>query len=300
MQKMVRENEFNIMTSVLINEVGPRDGLQNIEAVLSISERFELIRSLEKSGIKSLEIGSFVNPKIVPAMSGTDDLLKRLGDQSNYSVLIPNTKGFDIAVDNNVKEICLVLCVTDSMNRRNINKSVSESILEFKEIINKSKIKGIRTKCYISVAFHCPYEGKVDPLYVKDLTNKIISFGIDEIVIADTIGKANPMEVKLLFKELLRHNSANLFSAHFHDTKALGLANVFASLDQGIKKFDACIGGLGGCPFAPGSSGNLPTEDLVSLLHMMNLDTGIDLDALIQTREIVSNMTSVDLKARVV
>ena len=108
------------------------------------------------------------------------------------------------------------------------------------------------------------------------------------------------MEVKLLFKELLRHNSANLFSAHFHDTKALGLANVFASLDQGIKKFDACIGGLGGCPFAPGSSGNLPTEDLVSLLHMMNLDTGIYLDALIQTREIVSNMTSVDLKARVV
>ena len=288
------------MNSVLINEVGPRDGLQNIEAVLTISERFELIRSIEKSGIQSLEIGSFVNPKAVPAMSGTDELFKKLGNQSNYSVLIPNTKGFDIAVDNNVKEICLVLCVTDSMNRKNINKSVSESICEFNEIIKKARIKNIRTKCYISVAFHCPYEGKVDLGFVTDLTNKIIDFGIDEIVIADTIGKANPMEVKLLFKELLKHSPTNLFSAHFHDTKALGLANVFASLDQGINKFDACVGGLGGCPFAPGSSGNLPTEDLVSLLEMMNVNTGIDLDSLIKAREIASLMTSLDLKGRIV
>jgi len=288
------------MNSVLINEVGPRDGLQNIETVLSISERFELIRSIEKSGIQSLEIGSFVNPKAVPAMSGTDELFKKLGNQSNYSVLIPNTKGFDIAVDNNVKEICLVLCVTDSMNRKNINKSVSESICEFNEIIKKARIKNIRTKCYISVAFHCPYEGKVDLGFVTDLTNKIIDFGIDEIVIADTIGKANPMEVKLLFKELLKHSPTNLFSAHFHDTKALGLANVFASLDQGINKFDACVGGLGGCPFAPGSSGNLPTEDLVSLLEMMNVNTGIDLDSLIKAREIASLMTSLDLKGRIV
>ena len=288
------------MNSVLINEVGPRDGLQNIEAVLSISERFELIRSIEKSGIQSLEIGSFVNPKAVPAMSGTDELFKKLGNQSNYSVLIPNTKGFDIAVDNNVKEICLVLCVTDSMNKKNINKSVSESICEFNEIIKKARIKNIRTKCYISVAFHCPYEGKVDLGFVTDLTNKIIDFGINEIVIADTIGKANPMEVKLLFKELLKHSPTNLFSAHFHDTKALGLANVFASLDQGINKFDACVGGLGGCPFAPGSSGNLPTEDLVSLLEMMNVDTGIDLDSLIKAREIASLMTSLDLKGRIV
>tara|TARA_B100001109_G_scaffold138887_1_gene112927 strand:- start:101 stop:661 length:561 start_codon:yes stop_codon:yes gene_type:complete len=186
------------------------------------------------------------------------------------------------------------------MNRKNINKSVSESICEFNEIIKKARIKNIRTKCYISVAFHCPYEGKVDLGFVTDLTNKIIDFGIDEIVIADTIGKANPMEVKLLFKELLKHSPTNLFSAHFHDTKALGLANVFASLDQGINKFDACVGGLGGCPFAPGSSGNLPTEDLVSLLEMMNVNTGIDLDSLIKAREIASLMTSLDLKGRIV
>jgi len=288
------------MNSVLINEVGPRDGLQNIEAILTISERFELIRSIEKSGIQLLEIGSFVNPKAVPAMSGTDELFKKLANQSNYSVLIPNTKGFDIAVDNNVKEICLVLCVTDSMNRKNINKSVSESIFEFNDIIKKARIKNIRTKCYISVAFHCPYEGKVDLGYVTDLTNQIIDCGIDEIVIADTIGKANPLEVKVLFKKLLKHSPTNLFSAHFHDTKALGLANVFASLDQGISKFDACVGGLGGCPFAPGSSGNLPTEDLVSLLEMMNIDTGIDLDSLIKTREMASKMTSLDLKGRIV
>ena len=298
MSRLARNTTASIVNFVHINEVGPRDGIQNTDAVLSVSERFELIRSLEKSGIQSIEIGSFVSPKAVPSMAGTDDLFNQLSNKTNYSVLVPNFKGFTLAQENNVQEICLVLCVTDSMNKKNINKTVEESTKEFAEIIKKSKKNDIRTKCYISVAFYCPYEGKVDNGYVADLTNKVISYGVDEIVIADTIGQANPLEVRELFKKLTKSNDTDLFSAHFHDTKALGLSNVFASLEEGISKFDSCIGGLGGCPFAPGSTGNLATEDLVGMMEMMNIGTGIDIDNLLQSRELASRMTSLDLVGR--
>jgi len=298
MSRLARNTTASIVNFVHINEVGPRDGIQNTDAVLSVSERFELIRSLEKSGIQSIEIGSFVSPKAVPSMAGTDELFNQLANKTNYSVLVPNFKGFTLAQENNVQEICLVLCVTDSMNKKNINKTVEESTKEFAEIIKKSKKNDIRTKCYISVAFYCPYEGKVDSGYVADLTNKVISYGVDEIVIADTIGQANPLEVRELFKKLTKSNDTDLFSAHFHDTKALGLSNVFASLEEGISKFDSCIGGLGGCPFAPGSTGNLATEDLVGMMEMMNIDTGIDIDNLLQSRELASKLTSLDLVGR--
>jgi hydroxymethylglutaryl-CoA lyase len=298
MPRLARNTAVSIVNFVHINEVGPRDGIQNTHAVLSVSERFELIRSLEKSGIQSIEIGSFVSPKAVPSMAGTDELFKRLSNKTNYSVLVPNFKGFTLAQENKVEEICLVLCVTDSMNKKNINKTVEETTKEFAEIIKKSKKNDIRTKCYISVAFYCPYEGKVDNGYVADLTNKVISYGVDEIVIADTIGQANPLEVRELFKKLTKSNDTDLFSAHFHDTKALGLSNVFASLEEGISKFDSCIGGLGGCPFAPGSTGNLATEDLVGMMEMMNIDTGIDIDNLLQSRELASKLTSLDLVGR--
>jgi hydroxymethylglutaryl-CoA lyase len=298
MPRLARYTAVSIVNFVHINEVGPRDGIQNTHAVLSVSERFELIRSLEKSGIQSIEIGSFVSPKAVPSMAGTDELFKRLSNKTNYSVLVPNFKGFTLAQENKVEEICLVLCVTNSMNKKNINKTVEESTKEFAEIIKKSKKNDIRTKCYISVAFYCPYEGKVDNGYVADLTNKVISYGVDEIVIADTIGQANPLEVRELFKKLTKSNDTDLFSAHFHDTKALGLSNVFASLEEGISKFDSCIGGLGGCPFAPGSTGNLATEDLVGMMEMMNIGTGIDIDSLLQSRELASKMTSLELVGR--
>ena len=286
------------MNKIIINEVGPRDGLQNIETLLSVNQRYELIKSLEKSGIKSLEVGSFVSETSVPAMKGTLELLQKLEDLSLYSVLVPNMYGFQLAKVNKVKELCLVLCVTESMNLKNINQNISDSIKDFRTIIKESKNEGIRTKCYISVAFHCPYEGKVDPGHVSALIDEILDYGIDEIVIADTIGAANPFEVKELLKRQLRTNDTGKFSMHFHDTKALALSNIYASLEEGISKFDSCIGGLGGCPFAPGATGNLATEDLVSMLYMMNLDTGIDIDLLHQSRELASDLTRLKLLGR--
>ena len=288
------------MDIVTINEVGPRDGLQNIKNILSVDERLKLIRSLEEAGIELMEIGSFVSHKAVPAMSDTDVLISKLGNIENYSVLIPNKKGLDKAKINGVKEICTVLCVTDSMNKKNINQSVKETLKDLRKIFLETKESGMRSKCYVSVAFYCPYEGKVDSFYVEDVIGILLDYKADEIVIADTIGAANPREVKKLLSSLTnKYKDINL-SCHFHDTRALGLANVYASLDAGIKKFDSCIGGLGGCPFAPNSSGNLATEDLVSMLEMMNITTGVDLDKLISSRELASEFTRISLKGRMI
>ena len=286
------------MSEVIINEVGPRDGLQNIDTILSVNERFELIKSLETTGIKSLEIGSLVSEKAVPAMHGTLELIQKMENLDAYSILVPNIYGFNKAKENNVKEVCLVLCVTESMNLKNINQNTADSVKDFKTIILESKKIGIRTKCYVSVAFYCPYEGKVDPGYVTSIIDELISYGADEIVIADTIGAANPKEVKELIKMLLRNHDSDQFSVHFHDTKALALSNIFVSIEEGIKKFDACIGGLGGCPFAPGASGNLATEDLVGMFHMMDIETGIDLDLLVKSRELASKLTALNLRGR--
>ena len=288
------------MDIVTINEVGPRDGLQNIKNILSVDERLKLIRSLEEAGIELMEIGSFVSHKAVPAMSDTDVLISKLGNIENYSVLIPNKKGLDKAKINGVKEICTVLCVTDSMNKKNINQSVKKTLKDLKKKFQETKKSGIRSKCYVSVAFYCPYEGKVDSCYVEDVIGMLLDYKADEIVIADTIGAANPTEVKkLLYSLTNKYKDINL-SCHFHDTRALGLANVYASLDAGIKKFDSCIGGLGGCPFAPNSSGNLATEDLVSMLEMMNIETGVDLDKLMSSRELASEFTHISLKGRMI
>ena len=288
------------MDKVTVNEVGPRDGLQNIENILSVDERLRLIRSLEQAGIELIEIGSFVNDKAVPAMSNTDELINKLGNIDNYSVLIPNKKGLDKAKDNGVKEICTVLCVTDSMNQKNINQTVQETLNDLKEIFKEGLRNGIRTKCYVSVAYHCPYEGKVDAAYVNDVIGQLIDYQVEELVIADTIGAANPKEVTSLLSSLKTQYKDTSFSCHFHDTRALGLANVYASLVAGINKFDSCIGGLGGCPFAPNSSGNLATEDLVSMLEMMNIKTGVNLDKLIHSRELASEYTSLSLKGRMI
>jgi len=281
------------MKKILVNEVGPRDGLQNIDIILNVDERLQLINSLESAGINSLEVGSFVSSKAVPAMQKTDVLLEKLTSSSNnYSVLIPNTFGYKEAKKNNVKEICLVLCATESMNKENINKNIKDTIIEFIEIIDMAKKDQIRSKIYISVAFECPYEGLVSSDYIYDLTREFLSYGINEVVIADTIGAAKPDQVKILFRKLVKDFGSSDFSAHFHDTRSLALANVRTAMEEGIYKFDSCIAGLGGCPFAPGASGNLATEDLVAMLHKQGFETGIDEEMLRNSAKLAAQLTS--------
>ena len=284
---------------ITVNEVGPRDGLQNISKIVDTEGRIELIKAFKTCGITSVEIGSFVSPKAVPAMEGTELVIDGLNiNEYDYSVLIPNLMGFNLASQNEVKIVCMVLCMTESFNLKNINKTISESKEEYKDIIKRSKEKDITTKIYLSASFGCPYEGKVKLRQVLDNIDYFLEQGIDEIVIADTIGAANPKQVNELFKIIEKDYQINSFSAHFHDTRAMALSNVYASLQNGVTKFDSSIGGLGGCPFAPGASGNLATEDLVSMLHQMDFNTGIDLESLLEVVNLASRLTGLKLQGR--
>ena len=284
---------------ITVNEVGPRDGLQNISKIVDTEGRIELIKAFKTCGITSVEIGSFVNPKAVPAMAGTELVIDGLNiNEYDYSVLIPNLMGFNLASQNEVKIVCMVLCMTESFNLKNINKSINDSKEEFRIIIDKSKEERITTKIYLSTAFECPFEGKVKIAKVIENIDYFIEHGVDEIVIADTIGAANPKQVNELFKIIERDFDISKFSAHFHDTRAMALSNVYASLENGVTKFDSSIGGLGGCPFAPGASGNLPTEDLVSMLHQMGYETGIDYDLLLDVVKLASRVTNLVLRGR--
>ena len=285
---------------VFNNEVGPRDGLQNQKTILDASDRLQLINLLINSNLPGIEVASFVNPKAVPAMEGAHQIMQGLMDEDTceISVLVPNLKGFELARDAGAKIITVVPSATETMNQKNINMSLNETISSSCKILKEAKSSKLRTRAYVSVAWECPYEGKVDPGRVSTLIDEIIDNGVDEIVIADTIGAANPLEVKELLSRQLAKNDNTKYSVHFHDTKALALSNIYASLEEGISKFDSSIGGLGGCPFAPGASGNLATEDLVGMLYMMNLETGIDLDLLHKSRELASELTALKLQGR--
>lgn len=269
---------------VLINEVGPRDGLQNQPVAVSCDDKLRLIAALAEAGLRAIEATSFVSPKAVPQMADADALYPRLPQAGRiaYSALVPNLRGLERARVAGVKEIAVVLAATETMNRRNINMSLDEARAASSETIEGALGLGMRAKAYIAVAFACPFEGTVAPANVFSLAEAMFDAGAAEVVIADTIGGAAPRAVSGLFKECVARFGADRISAHFHDTRGFALANAWAALEQGIRKFDASLGGLGGCPFAPGAAGNAATEDLVLMFEQCGLTTGIDLQKLRQ------------------
>lgn len=278
---------------IIINEVGPRDGLQNHPKHLTPAERLQLIAALMAAGLDHIEVGSFVSPKAVPAMAGTDQVVAGLPavDSAYYSVLIPNQRGYDLAVEAGAKNVGVVLSATDTMSEKNINMSKDKVLEVASDIIRQAKQDQLDALAYISVAFECPFEGIVEPSIVEELTATLFETGATEVVIADTIGAANPAQVKTLLDRLVSSHGAAALSCHFHDTRAMALANVYASLDAGIRKFDSSIGGLGGCPFAPGASGNVATEDVVMMLEQMGYSTGINLPALLEATDVAAQLT---------
>lgn len=277
---------FELCDKVEIVEVGPRDGLQNEKKIVDTEEKVKLIKALAEAGLSQIEATSFVHPKWVPQLADASELFKRISSIEGvvFSVLIPNERGFERALDAGVKEICLFLSASASHNKKNVNMSPQESLAGFKNIIREGKNKGIRVKTIIATAFACPFEGEVSLKSVLEISDKLAVFGVDEIVLADTIGHAHPKQVYSLFKNTKKSlgNSKHIkISAHFHDTRGMGLANVLAAMQAGIMKYDASIAGLGGCPYAPGASGNIATEDLVNMFHSMGIDTGVDLQKLL-------------------
>lgn len=282
------------MDRVIVNDVGPRDGLQNDPATVSPTDRARLIRRLVEAGIPAVEVASFVSPKAVPKMAGAAEVVAALDlSSADFSALIPNRKGYELACAAGLRSVAVVLCATDTMNRRNVNMDLDTTTRVCGEILEQARRDGVTGRAYVSVAVECPYEGRVPEERIETLTQQMFDRGASEVIIADTVGAANPAQVKSLFDRLVRAFGAGRLSAHFHDTRALALANAWQALECGIRKFDASIGGLGGCPFAPGAAGNLATEDLVSLLQQAGFETGVNLDMLLdvvdETRALVGH-----------
>lgn len=270
--------------SVLINEVGLRDGLQNQAVHASCADKLRLAEALVAAGLRAMEATSFVSPKAVPQMADADELYPQLPrpERVAYSALVPNGRGLERAIKAGVKEAALVLSATETMNRRNINMGLDEAVAVCRDTMAAARAAGIRPKAYVAVAFACPFEGPTAPDQVLRLVGQMFDYGAEEVAIADTIGAAPPSAVEALMGRAVAEWGAPRLSVHFHDTRAMGMANAWAALGAGIRKFDASIGGLGGCPFAPGAAGNVATEDLVVLFEQCGFDTGIQLDALRQ------------------
>ena len=277
---------------LVLTDVGPRDGLQNQPRILSIEERLRLIEAIAAAGVSSIEVGSFVSPRAVPAMAGTDQLVAALPDNGiGYSALIPNMKGYELARDAGVRAVNMVLYASEGMASANVKMTIAEAEEAAAAILSCAKTDGIEVFAAISVAFACPFDGPTDPGVVRNSAAKFLDLGVDQIVIADTIGAGNPLQVRDLTNDLVREHGADRLGCHFHDTRAMGMANVFAALESGIRRFDGSIAGLGGCPFAPGASGNVATEDVVMMLEQMGFATGIDLDALLRASDLAQELT---------
>ncbi len=281
------------MSSIVINDVGPRDGLQNQLKILRPKQRLRLIEALLAAGMDHVEVGAFVSPKAVPAMAGTGQVLAGLppAEQAVFTVLVPNLRGYELARDAGVKSICVVVYGTDGMAQANVGMSRKQADRAATHILGQARQDGIRVTLTVAVAFECPFEGPVAPSVVAEMVTKFMRLGSDELCIADTIGAANPLQVRSLTESLVVEHGPAQLSCHFHDTRAMGLANVFAAIESGIRKFDASIGGLGGCPFAPGASGNVATEDVVMMVEQMGFDTGIDLPGLLQASALAQELT---------
>ncbi|MFV8784235.1 hydroxymethylglutaryl-CoA lyase [Microbulbifer sp. SA54] len=280
---------------VLINDVGPRDGLQNQATILTVEQRIQLIRGLVQAGVRSVEAGAFVSPKAVPAMAHTDQVLAGITAESalDRQVLIPNLKGYELARSAGADTVVLVICASETMNQRNVRMSVEASLVQAREICQVARADGVRVVGCIAVAWQCPFEGATNPGKVLDLAGQLFEIGADDVNVADTIGAANPLAVGHLMGALAKEYDAARLACHFHDTRALALGNIYAALEAGIRKFDSSVGGIGGCPFAPGATGNAASEDVVMMLEQMGFDTGIDLGALMEVGTSVGAMLGV-------
>lgn len=274
---------------VTIREVGPRDGLQNEDKFVPTEVKKEFIRRLMDAGLQSIEITSFVNPKWIPALADCADIGREFGNTPGVvtNALVPNMKGLENAEAAGMKEITLFMSASEGHNKANINKTCAETLALFGELMPTAKEKGMRVNAALSTAFGCPFEGDVDPDKVLSLTRELLDMGADEIGIADTIGVANPLQVKQLMEKVLPHCEADKIAVHFHDTYGTAVVNSIAAMEMGITHFDGAVGGLGGCPYAPGASGNVPTEHLAYTFEKMGVHTGVDLEKLMQTAEFI-------------
>ena len=286
-----------------IREVGPRDGFQNEPETIPTDEKVRLIGLLAASGLRRIEVTSFVRPDVIPQLSDAEEVLERIErpDGVAYSVLVPNERGLERALAHRgcFDEVNLFLSASETHNRKNVNRSIEESLAGLEATIARAREEGLRCEGVISVAFGCPYEGEVPPERVLAIAERLAAAGCEEIAFGDTTGMANPRQVGEFFAAARERLAGSELTAHFHNTRGQGLANVHAALEAGIDSFESAFGELGGCPVPPGSTGNIGTEDLASMLEEMGIGTGVDLARLIEASRAVQELLGRPLGAHV-
>lgn len=280
---MVSSKLSDYPESVTLVEVGPRDGLQNESRILPTAAKVKLIELLTACGLKKIEIGSFVRADRIPPLADTDKVATLLPQNAKvYSALIPNARGLARAQEVGLSEVAIFMSVTESHNRSNINRSTDEALAGYQTLVKQALAEGLRVRAYLSTVFGCPYEGAVSPEQVKPLVSALLETGVYQVSLGDTIGIAHPLLIAEILEALLPDAPIEALALHLHDTRGTALANALMGLQMGIRVFDTAVGGLGGCPYAPGASGNLATEDLAYMLNAMGIETGIDLNKLVQ------------------
>lgn len=277
---------------IRIVEVGPRDGLQNEKTIIPTEDKFKFISLLSDSGLKTIEVTSFVKAPAIPQMTDATELYEKvkkelMGKGISYPCLVPNMKGYETARKSGVKEIAVFTATSDSFTKKNINATVDESFERMKEVTEAARKDGIQIRGYVSTAFGCPYEGTMPVTKLIDVTKRLFELGVYEVSIGDTIGVAQPKQVRAYLRSLKNEFPVGKLAMHFHDTRGMALTNIYVSLEEGITTFDSSAGGLGGCPYAKGATGNVATEDVWYLLQSEGLDTGIDIQKLAEASRFI-------------
>jgi hydroxymethylglutaryl-CoA lyase len=278
--------------SVRIFEVGPRDGLQNEKTPVSVADRIAFIEALLDAGLRTIEVGAFVSPKAIPQMVNSDQVLRGISHRSDgeFEVLVPNEKGYEAARAAGAREIAVFAAASESFSRANINCSIVESIERFKPVMDRAKADGIRVRGYVSCVLGCPYEGEIKPQAVVDVAKALWDLGCYEISLGDTIGVGTPVKTRQLLRAVAALVPMANLAMHFHDTYGQALANLYAGMEEGARVIDSAAGGLGGCPFAPGATGNVATEDVVYMLEGMAIRTGVDMAKLLAATNQISQL----------
>jgi hydroxymethylglutaryl-CoA lyase len=280
------------MDKARIFEVGPRDGLQNEKQILSTEDKFQFICKLVEAGLETIEVTSFVKASAIPQMGDAEKLFSMIAagadfGRVNFPCLVPNLKGYEIAKKLGVKEIALFSATSDSFSQKNVNATVAETFERMREVAAAARADGVRVRGYVSTAFGCPYEGSMPVSKLISVTEEFFKLGVYEVSVGDTIGVARPKQVRAFIKALKSSFALNQLAMHFHDTRGMATTNIFVSLEEGIRTFDSSAGGLGGCPYAKGATGNVATEDVWYLLQSEGLETGIQIDKLASASDFI-------------
>ena len=285
---------------VTVYEVGPRDGLQNEARQVPTGDKIAFIHALIDSGLSRIEITSFVSPKWIPQLADSAEVARGVTRKDGVilSCLVPNRRGLDAALAAGMREVAVFLSASETHNKKNVNKTIADTMRAFEEVVAPARAAGVAVRAYLSTAFGCPYEGEVDPARVVALCRDLRAMGVYQVSVSDTIGVANPAQVEDVMTRVLAEVPIDAVAVHFHDTQGTALANCVTALQLGITTIDSSIGGLGGCPYAPGAAGNLATDDLVAMLHSMGIATGIDLDKLILASRQAASFVGHDLPSK--